>query len=335
MNSVDFDEESSSFILSLGGFSYPFHYIPSRKDIWLNMKDEDFEVVLLNNPFLYKETDYFELEFDGSGVRDGYIFPIALLESEEDTDKILRSYMYVSYRILLNGVTNSPTGVLSDSFKDAFVLVVNKRTKVDFCIENYILSLAGIGFYSYKGVITKTFPQLSYFKGMVKTLKLEQADVDNLRNGYVHNLISEQLVRTSDFLTRFVLIYQVVELYITEIHQRLLDEKIKAYQNGKLKRNDFSVELINISKEAYQVEDLSKEYHQETVCLEYIKEVVGLFNDIGYDPKSKSISALLYALRNHIFHNYSIFVGHEEQLNDVIFRFERVILFILMKKMIK
>ena len=77
-----------------------------------------------------------------------------------------------------------------------------------------------------------------------------------------------------------------------------------------------------------------KDLDEEDECLNYRRDVMGLFNDIGYKPKNESLPTLLYALRNQIFHNYGMFVDHEYALTQVIFSFERVILKVLSKKLI-
>ena len=99
-------------------------------------------------------------------------------------------------------------------------------------------------------------------------------------------------------------------------------------------KNVFSEKLKDISRESYQINQLVKDFYEERVCSEYKKDVLSLFNDIGYSTDKESLSTLLYALRNQIFHNYCIFDGHEEALNQVIFSFERVIIMLLSKKLI-
>lgn len=336
MCKVEFFQEESCFQLTKGGNNIPFQYIPNNKNILPNLKDESFDIFLLSNPFLHKEVNWYELLFDGADERAGFLFPISLLESEEVDDKYLLSYMFVAYRQLLLKINLEPTGVLSDSFPDAYILAIHKKTKPDFRLEKYILSLAHYGFYDYKGKNEKEFPKLNCIENQTKIIRLEESVVDFLQNKYVKDLVFNRLCLTADFLTRFVLIYQIVELYISEIHHNLLEDCIDKYKKNEITRNVFSEELKKISRESYQIEQLVKGFHDEEVCTKYRKDVLSLFNDVGYSTadKSKSLDALLYALRNQIFHNYNIFDGHEDALNQVIFSFERVILMLLAKKLV-
>lgn len=335
MDKVVFYEEDSTFNLTINGQIIPFLYCPSRAGIWPDMEEKDFDVILLNNPFLHKETDYFEVRFDGSEERGGFLFPITLLESEEITNTRLLSYMFISYKILLRKITVIPTTeILSDNYPDAYILTIHKPTKSDFQFHDYALSLAYFGFYKYNGKAASRFPKLSCIENQTKIIHLEKAGVDNLQNGYVKDLVFDRLCLTSDFLTRFVLVYQIVELYISEIHQKLLDKRIEEYKNGELKRNDFSEQLKEISKEAIQIKELVKDFFEKEESRKYIQDVLGLFNDIDYKAKHESLDVLLYALRNQLFHNYGMFAGHEETLNQVLFSFERVILMLLSKKLI-
>lgn len=338
---VEFDEGNSVFLLTKGddenGFeSTPYNYIPNCKSIFPNLKDEEFDIVLLNNPFLHKEVNWFVIKFDDSEERGGFLFPISLLESEEIDDKYLLSYMFVAYRQLLSKINDKLTGVLSDSFPNAYILAIHKQTKPDFHLNDYVLSLAFYGFYDYKGGINIRYPKLNCIENLPKNIRLKKASVDNIQNSYVNDLVFTRLCITSDFITRFVLVYQIVELYISEIHYNLLEDRIDQYKRSELTRNGFSEELKNISRESYQIEQLVKGFHDEKVSTNYKSIVCSLFNDIGYsiDDKSKSLDSLLYALRNQLFHNYGIFNGHEDALNQVIFSFERVILMLLSKKLI-
>lgn len=336
MVKVEFDETSSTFVLIRESESVPYRYYPNFKDVWDNLEDNNFKIVLLNNPFLNRELNQFEIYFDGSNERGGFIFPITLLESEEEHKKPLLSYMLVAYRTLLSMIIGEATGVLSDSYKDAFVLAIHNEFVPNFSLEDYCISLANYGFYEYIGVIKdkSQYPSVQYIKALNKKLHLEKSVQNNCSNVYVKDLIRNKLCTTTDVLTRFVLVYQVVELYISEIHKKLLDESIDKYKNEEYTKNEFSEKLKEISRESYQIKQLVYGLDTEEQSEKYKKEIIGLFNDVGYKPKNENIETLLYALRNQIFHNYGLFVNHEDCLTQVIFSFERLILMILSKKSI-
>lgn len=336
MNKVEFDEQSSLFILNRDGVDTPFEYVPSCSNLWPDLRDEDFTVVLLNNPFLHKEMDWYVVKFNGSDERGGYMLPISLLESEEAEDRPLLSYMFVAYRTLLRRLDNNivATGVLSDSYKDAYILIVHNQTIPDFDVRDYLVSLAGSGFYAYKGELKGKYPELNHFEQLPSILRLIKRETDNLDNGYVVDLLTNRLCGASDFITRFVLVYQVVELYISEIHRKLLDEVISDYKTGGLNKNDFGEELKNLSRESFQIEKLFDGYLEKEECIEYKEESRRLFNDVGYQYKNEKIPTLFYALRNQVFHNYDMFTGHEDALYQVIFCFERVVMMFLEKRKI-
>lgn len=337
MNIVEFDKELSLFQLTREGITTPYNYIPNSKNLWKNLNKDDFTVVVLNNPFLHSEESIFEIKFDGSDERGGYLFPIELLESEEGEGKQLLSYMFVAYNKLLVSFPDNceATGLLSDCYKDAFILIIHNATKPDFNFQDYILALAKQGFYEYQGEIKGKYPSLDYFKDLPKTLRLDKKEVDNSSCGYVVDLLKNRLCFASDFITRFVLLYQVIEQYISEIHRTKLDEAIEKYKQEELNKNDFSEELKNISRESNQIEVLMKPFSDEAVCNNFRQVAMGLFNDVGYKPKNESLPTLIYALRNQVFHSYEIFSEHEDGLNQVIFSFEEVILMLLSKQTIK
>lgn len=334
MNTVEFDKESSYFILNRGGVETPYQYLPNSNNLWEGLKDEDFTLVLLNCPFLHKETDWFEVKFDGSDDRAGYMFPISLLESEETEGKQLLSYLFVAYRTLLTILPDEKeaTGLLSESYTDAYILMVHNKTMPVFDIKDYLISMASSGFYPYRGQLKGNYPELKRFEQIPNTLRLEKRLVDNFDNGYVVDLLNNRLCGASDFITRFVLVYQVVELYISEIHRKLLDEAIQNYQSGELNKNDFGEELKNISRESSQIEQLFDGFLEEKTCLEYKQASLSLFNDVAYKYRNEKIPTLFYALRNQVFHNYGLFRQHEDALFEVIFCFERVVMMLLSKR---
>ncbi len=335
MPKIEFHKASSTFLLtSDSGEVVPYRYYPNSKNVWEGLKEEDFLVFILNNPFIHRELDFFEIKFDDSDERGGFLFPIALLESEEVDKRQLLSYMLVAYKTLLLRVKGNLTGVLSDNYKDAFVLVVHKATKPDFIFADYQLSLARNGFYVYQGEIKSRFPNVPTIQNHAKTIRLSKREKDNTDIGYVKELIDSRLCSASDFLTRFILVYQVIELYISEIQDKLLDDAIDRYKKGEISRNDFGEEIKNKSREGHQIACLMEDLDKEDECMDYKREVLSLFNDIDYKTNTESISTLLYALRNQIFHNYKKFVGHEDALAQTIFSFERVVLKVLSKRLV-
>ena len=150
MNKVEFDEQTSYFILNRDGIETPYAYPPKSNNLWSNLRDEDFTVVLLSNPFLHKETDCYEVEFNGSGERGGYILPIALLESEEATGRPLLSYIFVAYRTLLQRLDEDKeaTGVLSDSYKELLSLLFIIRLYLVLMPETILFLWQVLGFTS-------------------------------------------------------------------------------------------------------------------------------------------------------------------------------------------
>ena len=334
MSKVVFDADTSTFLLTREDVTTPYRYYPDYKNVWDNLEDRSFSIILLNNPFLNREVDIFELWFEGCNERCGFIFPVALLESEEEQCKQLLSYMLVAYRTLLSKIEGEATGVLSDSYKDAFVLAIHNKTITNFSMIDYCFSLASYGFYEYQGEVKESFPSVKFIKNLNKRLRLEKSVQNNCSNTYVNDLVRYKLCTTTDVLTRFVLVYQVVELYISEIHEKLLDESVEKYKNKEYTKNDFSEKLKEISKEAYQIKQLISGLDTKQESLSYIQEVTSLFNDVGYKPRNEKLDTLFYALRNQIFHNYGILADHEDALSQVIFGFERLVLMILSKKAI-
>ena len=199
MLKVEFDEVNSSFLVTKGDdenvleSTIPYNYIPNCKNILPNLKDEGFDIILLSNPFLHKEVNWFKVKFDDSEERGGFLFPISLLESDDIEDKYLLSYMFVAYRQLLSRISEILTGVLSDSYPYAYILAIHKPTKPDFHLSDYVLSLAFYGFYNYKGGIDIRYPKLNCIENLPKNIRLKKASVDNIQNSYVNDLVFTRL----------------------------------------------------------------------------------------------------------------------------------------------
>lgn len=87
MKNVKFYEGSDGNYFSYQGndedVSGEFEYRFSTKSLWNSIQLEDFEVQLLINPLLNRESNVYDLR-DELNKTVGYLFPISLLDSDSD-----------------------------------------------------------------------------------------------------------------------------------------------------------------------------------------------------------------------------------------------------------
>ena len=112
MKNVKFHKDSAGNYFSYQGndedVSGEFEYLFSTKSLWNPIKLEDFEVQLLINPLLNRESNVYDLR-DKSNKTVGYLFPISLLDSDSDFSdyRNINNYVYVAFWELLKRIPSS------------------------------------------------------------------------------------------------------------------------------------------------------------------------------------------------------------------------------------
>lgn len=207
---------------------------------------EDFTVRLLKR-HVTRESDIFQV-FDGDeGSRVGWLIPIAALESVEHgmaEDQYFCNYAFAAYHVLLAGGVSpvrepdaNADGVyrISDFYDDeatAFVVSLKAIEKLgfeDFKVEDYYACLFRAGW------SVSTEPGDLSFSSRVailsggKKVNVRRIAPALRQENYVRDLLEKPLLRSSEPIVEFFLLYQVFELLMQYVYELRYVGIVKEY----------------------------------------------------------------------------------------------------------
>lgn len=321
-----------------GGSTSCFQYVPSVENLWENINENGFIVELLINPVFDKESNIYSLRSRDRSETIGYVFPITVLDSENDVSEYrnLNSYVFAAYMILLKRIPRIKQ--CGDSFTKEFednihVIVFHKKTvKIDNPLHLCIHSLREYG-YSYfmennTYVKTTGYTDEVYLGNKKEFLELAFCEPSLYKCPSITELL-QSLPTASDVTHRFVLLYQVIEILMDEIKGKEIDAAIQRFHENGI-HNDFLDDLRGVSSEKTRINIIFESLNQQSpVCKEFMNAVEQLFDLINYQPKDKSISALFYSFRNQMTHSYRNLHKFRDKLAYTIQQFERIVMLII------
>lgn len=294
-------------------------------------------VHLFKNTF-FKEKEIVSLRHDGlpkKNQRIGYFFRLDAL-FEQDTLEINQhtfpfAYYALEY-IFSEGVELQTKDVvyisnhkITDFFDDDTIILVlcNELCNpiINFSIENYLAQFFLKGFITYSkqtkiDAVNTTKIVESNYDEMIKpnpygVLRILQPSPLLIAENFISNLFQNLIQRNNDPVTRFVMLYQIIEICISKIlHLRIQSEicnQLNTLSGYKLK------EFLNeISKEKTRINYLFNTYSIPMKVLndELKQEILGFFIHVG-DPDytddtmnaDKTLTDVFYDYRNNLVHN--------------------------------
>ena len=334
MNTVDFDKETSSFIVSNNEtITIPYkHEVFSYLDVYdLN----DFDFFFLKNPYFKKEKDIFEVYLDESEKRDGYLFHFDLLTSEEEWNEHsnLNDYLYTTIKRYFSQIVNELNEkVIEDFFgnhNDLFILVINHHnTKIKTDINLYLLDLLSFGFVHEKNCIrVDGFDSDDYL--LEKRIKLSQRKPNWISESFISNIILNMLPMAQTPEMSFYLSYQVIEFFMRNDKEKewneLLDNISKATVTDY---KDIGEQIHEINKEKPRIEEI---FNQTTFNPNIKDQFKKLYKESGlFTSEQKHFYEQFYSFRNMFTHNYEALMKKEDEMCRLCF-FGKQIVFEILK----
>lgn len=348
--------EKDAQIQSKNPISFP--YKTSWEDKLADYKLKDFDVHLLYQSQL-KQKDYF-IVFDGSNKNDnriGMIFPVTRFDDdnykeEKDSDQIfLESFMSVAreklaqqHRINIDKYieeTELECITLSDFFSNiyfnkskkirenhvnnlALLVFINKN---DFCIEERKLFFQ----LKYNFFFLNPESDLIFDDNFFKAIDSKNVVVPTMsqilkEESFIKTQLPDIFMKSHDnsFLC-FSVLYQVVEFFIENLVQILIDDLLS--QN--LQTYDLKNNLNEKLSEKGRIKELFNKCVDVSNKDSIIANEVKLFKEwIKDENKSPDLPSQIYFIRNLLFHNLRSIIGeekYEETLHSINKKLENII----------
>ncbi len=306
---------------------------------------EKVKIFFFKNPYLDKETNIYDIYIKDSEERVGCIFPITAIESEDVKSNYLKNYLFLAFKALIEkiDIVDASKVLVSEYYDDnLFILVLHKETleklDSDFCINNYIFSFASYGFYYLDDLnklesfmVYKAY-EIDYFDYSKKKLKIADSVYPIIeKEQYIHSLFSELLRTDTNLLSRFILLYQVIELEIGKEQQEKIKLALDDFNHNRIQVNDLKERIGEASKEKSNIQSLFDKYIIEKIIKDnFYSECTSLFNDVKFSYRDDWCS-IFYSLRNNLVHSYSNYIANKEALSRTILAFEKVIINLIIK----
>lgn len=321
------------------GLIIDFDYFPNSQNLWDGIQMHNFEFILLDSPYYNAESNIYEIEIDKKRERFGYVIPInALVSCEGYFTGHIKNYAFVSYWYLLSQIDKfqNNKNSLTDYFHENLVVcVLNKETLnrhiKDYSPDLYLLSFYEKGYYRYGQKPTKLVKGYNY-ETLITTsnkIHIERGLSKCLENEFIKNLFCNYLPYEEVALARFIMSYQAIEHYMSEICHAEIEQIIFDYIDKKIYKNDYFDKVSKLGGERKQIslifERIDKSHKSIT---EFKRECTLLYETINYSPDKEGIANLFYSFRNLLVHNYRILLDNEIQVSKTIQCFELLIVHI-------
>lgn len=319
-------------------------YVPIKISNW----DKNlFDIYLFENDYLSAENDVFEIYEKTIDERLGWIFPITILESNENdyvNHKNLNDYKHIAYQKLLeynysiDSLEKAGDFIkLSEIYGNVIICLLHKNTTskiANFNINNFLLSFYKNGYLYFNGSFkSKSIYDRTSFvteKRRNKRIYIENSNFDIFKNGFTKSLFIEHLLQSDNYLVRFIFLYQIIEYFIDIHSEKLFYDHIENYLFNSATKNDFRENINQSSTERQVINDIfNNSKISDDLKTEFNTEVDFFFNDIGKVYRKNSFGDKIYNLRNLITHNIREYTDKHDTLNKINEIFERIIIELL------
>lgn len=324
-------------------FEIRLKYVPNFES---TRDPERYECILFENPYLTAENDVFEVYVNTIEGRLGWLFPITALDSNENdfaNNNSFKHYRHIAYQKLLNlnhpirATDNKEEYLISDFFPDLSICILSKDEILkihDFKITDYALSFLRYDYLIFRTSIAgkRSFAKDSDIEALRRgnhKIRIRKSAFDVTTNQYTNTLFIDHVYQTENILTKYILLYQILEQFIQEFGDSLLDEIIKEYQDRRITKNTVREKIGKIQndrslvKKTFEKTVIKKETRQA-----FLQKCTFLFNDINLSV-DQNFEGSVYDLRNLITHNYRLLTDKGSELNELIYLFESIIIELL------
>lgn len=316
---VEFDTKESLFVLKSSDELYQFS-VEYKPKIDQSFDSKEFDIFFFSNQYLNAENDVFEIYEKELDKRIGWVFPIQVLESNENDfcdNSYFNKYKYSTFKKLLfenptkkNIYYEESIFHLTDFYHDnIIVFVLSKETIGDnvFSIFSYLPSFSNFGYYVWNEEHHQFFAEqqsIALKKRGQKRITIQRSSLDISRNQFLVDLYNKHLKSINHFLLKFYFLYQVIEYLMEENFDGDFGFLVDEYRNGKLSKNDLKERINSITKERKSISSLFEKVKiEDELRIDFIRDCKLLLDNFYSSPPNE-IGSLLYDTRNLVVHRY-------------------------------
>lgn len=332
------------------------YLIADKKVTWdSSFPDNEFDsseygLAFFYSPYYTAEDDNLEVRLKG-GYTIGWLITLSYLQ-EKDKDFIalhkpwLNKFASIGISSLLDHIVVEEPEFLN--FQDNECLLsdidlpachvfdyrVSQISKDD--IYKLLPGLYDKGFYYVnklsvalnESLFYKSFYEDNLIKGDKKRkISLSKIEYSDELIKLVKNLYEKWLPYSYvNSFSRYIYLYQVVEYFMEIAFEESLFVHIKDFNNKNINKNDFKKKIARDTEESTRIEMVFDCFSpSNSVVIDFNNNVDNFLNKIGFEFDGKTIGQHIYKLRNVLVHNMRLTLDYENELNDVVECFEKLI----------
>lgn len=314
------------------------------------LKSSEFGLAFFYSPYYTAEDDNLEVCIKG-GHTIGWLITLSYLQ-EKDKDFIdqhkswLNKFSSIGIPTLLAHIVEEEPEFLiyqdnECSLSDidlpvchVFVYRISQISKDD--IYKFLPGFYDEGFYHVNklsdAINESLFYKSSYEDNLIKDDKKRKINLSKIEYSddlikLIRNLYEKWLPYSYvNPFSRYIYLYQVVEYFMEIAFEESLFIHIKDFNNKNINKNDLRKKITTDSEEIAKIEMVFNGFSSfHSVVLDFNNNVDKFLSKIGSELDGKSIGKHVYKIRNVLVHNMRLAVDYENELNDVVECFEKLI----------
>lgn len=310
----------------------------------------EYGIELFFSPYYMAEDDNFCVIVK-NGNTIGWLITISYLQEDDESficqhDKWLNRYAHIGISLFMTYLIEKE----KDNFlskEDDFYL-----SSVDFpSCHAFIYRRSQIG----DSYVFTLYPQF-YNAGFYHVKTLFEASDEEIfyKSNYAENLIKastkrkiyvSQIERTPELtkllrclyenwlpysyvnsFSRYIFLYQVVEYFMEMAFEKSLYVHIMDYNERRISKNDLRKCLTSDAEEITKIEMVFNGIPTNSqIVLDFIQNAKGFFDKIGIDFYETSVGKYIYKVRNILVHNMRLALDYENEINEIVECFEKLI----------
>lgn len=327
---LTFQAGNSVFELSSSNSDYNF-FVDYKPIIDTEFDKKKFKLVLLSNCYLDAENDVFQVYETSLKKRIGWIFPIQILESNDNDyadNQFLNKYKFSAVKELLSrpatktSIEEKSTYNISDLFhENIIILIVSLETlpeDYEFDLARYLPSLSNNGYYLWNKNNHEFYEEQN--KIVVKTrgkkrIKIYPSTINLYDDDFLFDLYVNHLKSINHFLLKFHFLYQVIEYFIEKSFENEFNQVLKEYEESRMSKNDLKEKINHISRERTNIKSIvNNSTIRKKISVDFTRDCKLLLESFNNNPPN-NIGDLIYDTRNLVVHRYREIIKNEQNLN--------------------
>lgn len=309
--------------------------------------DSNYFFYELYNYYFSNSQDIYKIFQDNQKDAIGYIFPIQILDGEEElTNKWEKICLYTTAQWILKNKNVDGTSsfldiygidekqLVNENISIPIIMIINKKTAPNFDFQTSRLSLLLNGYSINKDCKLKNIKREDFFFNNRSKLKLSTCQTNTEPD--LEKILFTNLLYTDNIAYKFLIIYQSFE-YFMKIEQKKKSDIIKD-NFSKIDLTDFKT--LREFKKTIQELDNEKELLKavfgtvklrEEFC-EDEKSFSDIFCEILEFPDSDKLYLKIYNVRNCLFHYYRNFFNNPK-FDKLLFLTYQILMELLISKL--